>query len=157
VNLHHSLNLYMCVITIDLLKASKMQLHLTAPRYCIFLYSSLVAYHHRNTEIVYPRRDFGRKRERERRDRERERERSPNTRPKREKENRSRIRRMERETMENTSGSYELQRKTVDYVCLTPRLPSFFDLSLLPFATVRASPSPKRASESPRVMFEHEK
>jgi len=25
----------------------------------------------------------------------------------------------ERETTENTSGSYELQRKTVDYVCLT--------------------------------------
>lgn len=46
------------------------------------------------------------------------RERRPN-RGRREKAEREGRREPERETTENTSGSYELQRKTVDYVCLT--------------------------------------
>lgn len=90
------------MITIDLLKASKMQLHLIAPRYCIFLYSSLVAYHHRNTEIVYPRRDFGRKRERERRDREREREKSKHATEEREREQKQK-----KENGKRNDGKYE--------------------------------------------------
>lgn len=40
----------------------------------------------------------------------------------------------ERETTENTSGSYELQRKTVDYVCLTlPSPTSLFVHGFRPF------------------------
>lgn len=68
---------------------------------------------------------------------------------------------LERETTENTSGSYELQRKTVDYVCLTLSSPPFFSVpgfrSCLASPPHPRSPSRKRASESPRVMFEHEK
>lgn len=101
-----------------------------------------------NTEIVYPRRDLGRggrmERDSGRRQKEEEGE-------------------LGRETTENTSGSYELQWKTVDYVCLTlpgpsarPHRPSFRSLPLAPPSALR-SPSRKRASESLRVMFEHEK
>lgn len=88
------------MITIDLLKASKMQLHLTAPCYCIFLYSSLVAYHHRNTEIVYPRRDFGRKREREKGQREREKSKHAT-------EERGREQKQKKENGKRNDGKYE--------------------------------------------------
>ncbi|EZA59984.1 hypothetical protein X777_16187, partial [Ooceraea biroi] len=52
----------------------------------------------------------------------------------------------ERETTENTSRSYELQRKTMDYVCLTLPGPSALLLrpdSLLLFIRRRANALPK--------------
>lgn len=74
----------------------------------------------RNSSSAGARRDFGRGPRLRRAARETKKER--------------REREREKRTRENTSGSYELRRKTVDYVCLTPH-----------------------TSERPGVMFEHEK